>query len=130
MDQRIAWARAEIERQLAKPLDIKRLAATVNLSPSRFSHLFQTETGLPPIRFLRERRMERARVLLERTFLTVKEIMAQVGCSDPSHFTRDFRRYHGMPPREWRMAIGRGTGEPSEQDPPTDSPPRQRTRGS
>ena len=44
--------------------------------------------------------MERARTLLERTFLTVKQAMTQVGISDASHFARDYRRYHGFTPSE------------------------------
>ena len=112
MDRRIAWAVEEIERRLAEPLDIGRLAAGVNLSPSHFSHIFRAQVGVSPIKFVRVRRMERAAVLLERTFLSVKEVMAQVGCNDPSHFTRDFRRHHGFAPREWRLAIGARTHEP------------------
>jgi AraC family transcriptional regulator of arabinose operon len=144
MDRRITWAIAEIERGLAEPLDINRLAAAVNLSPSRFSHLFRAQVGLSPIRFVRDRRMERASVLLERTFLSVKQVMADVGCNDPSHFARDFRRYHGLAPREWRIAGGLRTHELSssaidaaadnsteerQQDTPTKSRHRQRGRG-
>lgn len=104
MDGRIEWATAEIERRLDEPLNIPRLAHAVNLSPSRFSHLFRKEAGVSPMRFVRDRRMARAAVLLERTFLSVKEVMARVGCNDPSHFARDFRAYHGVAPRAWRMA--------------------------
>jgi hypothetical protein len=46
--------------------------------------------------------MMQATALLERTFLTIKEVRAVIGCNDASHFARDFRRFHGMPPREWR----------------------------
>jgi transcriptional regulator GlxA family with amidase domain len=42
--------------------------------------------------------MTRARVLLERTNLSVAEVMAQVGIGDRSHFVRDFQRAHGVPP--------------------------------
>jgi AraC-like DNA-binding protein len=120
---------SEIERQLSQPLNIKGLAAEVNLSRSHFCHLFRAEVGVSPLRFLRERRMEWARVLLERTFLSVKEVMTRVGCSDPSHFARDFRMYHGVSPREWRIAVGRGRRELAPQDRPRDSPHRQRGRG-
>jgi AraC family transcriptional regulator, arabinose operon regulatory protein len=116
MDHRIAWAIDEIERCLAEPLDIRRLAAAVNLSPSRFSHLFRAQAGVSPMRFVRDLRMERASVLLARTFLTVKQVMAQVGCNDPSHFARDFRRCHGSAPREWRLAVGARAQEPFSTD--------------
>jgi AraC family transcriptional regulator of arabinose operon len=136
---------AEIQQRMGEPFDINSFAAAVNLSPSRFSHLFRAETGLSPLRYVRNQRMERARVLLERTFLNVKEVMARVGCNDPSHFARDFRRYHGRPPREWRAAVGGARHEPFLESPfeaadqpstdargqesPTDSRRRQRTRG-
>ena len=103
MDTRIRWAVTEIDKKLDAPLDVRRLAASVNLSASRFAYLFRRDVGMSPARFVRQRRLERARELLESTFLSVKEVMAQVGFSDPSHFTRDFRRWHGLGPRAWRQ---------------------------
>jgi AraC-like DNA-binding protein len=102
MDARIAWALAYIARRPAEPVSATTLAAAVNLSPSRFAHLFRGEVGTSPARFLHVVRMLHARKLLEGTFLSVKEVMARVGCNDPSHFSRDFRRFHGIGPRECR----------------------------
>ena len=106
MDARIAWAVAYMRTHFAEPISVDRLAARVNLSRSRFAHLFRRDVGVSPAHFLRGVRMARARLLLERTFLTVKEVMTLVGCSDPSHFSRDFRRVHGKAPRHWRTAYG------------------------
>ena len=39
---------------------------------------------------------------LKRTWKSIKQIMARVGFNDPSHFTRDFTRRHGAPPRAIR----------------------------
>jgi AraC-like DNA-binding protein len=105
MDARIRWAMVELERRLQEPVSIAGLARATNLSPSRFTHLFRANAGVSPRSYLRTLRLARARVLIERTFLTVKEVMAQVGFTDPSHFSRDFRRMHGITPRELR---GRG----------------------
>jgi len=105
VDTRIAWAVTELEQRLAEPLDLSQLAAAVNLSRSRFGHLFLHSMGISPARYLRRRRLERARELLETTFITVKEVMARVGCNDPSHFARDFRRMYGRGPREWRTTL-------------------------
>ena len=104
MDVRVTWAIREIEEHLRSELDVPALAAAVNLSPSRFAHLFRRETGLSPARFVRRRRLDRASVLLESTFLSVKEVMASVGINDASYFTRAFRERHGLSPREWRAA--------------------------
>jgi AraC-like DNA-binding protein len=119
MGSRIGNAPQIIEEHLAEPLTVAFLAQEFNLSPSRFAHLFRQEFGISPMRYLHAQRMERARLLLEETFLTVKEIMVRVGCSDPSHFARDFRRAYGLPPKEWRVARKASSPrEPSKEEPP------------
>jgi transcriptional regulator GlxA family with amidase domain len=102
MDPRVAHIIGRMETALDQEVPVSALAAAVNLSASRFAYLFRRETGLPPARYLHRLRMERARNLLERTCLTVTEVMAYVGVNDPSHFSRDFRRYHGVPPTALR----------------------------
>ena len=103
MDPRITHVITSMERDLDGRLTIGMLAGAVSLSPSRLTVLFRQETGVTPVRYLRGLRMERARLLLERTFLSVKEVMAFVGVNDPSHFTRDFSRHHGVPPSRLRQ---------------------------
>src|SRR5215204_4945745 len=83
MDQRIATVINSMETELAGRFTVTALAVAVNLSLSRFSCLFRCETGVSPARYLHTLRMERARLLLERTFLSVKEVMALVGVRDP-----------------------------------------------
>jgi AraC-like DNA-binding protein len=51
----------------------------VNLSPSRFAHLFRRETGIPPARYLHDLRMARARLSSNGTLLSVNEVMAFAG---------------------------------------------------
>lgn len=109
VDPRITWAVAEMHRRLAQPLSIAALAAHVNLSASRFRQLFVAQTGCAPAQYLQRVRLRRARLLLERTFLTVKEVMALVGYNDPSHFSKDFRAYHGLPPSALRSAAAAGS---------------------
>ena len=115
MDPRIAHVIRSMEADIDGRLTVTALAAAVNLSTSRFAALFRAETGVSPARYLRTLRMERARLLLERTFLTVKEVMAFVGVKDPSHFSRDFSRHHGVAPsrlreRSWAPERWRGRG--------------------
>jgi hypothetical protein len=57
---------------------------------------------MPPIRYLRLLRMERAKDLLESSFLSVKEIAYQVGLNDESHFVRDFKSTYGFSPALYR----------------------------
>lgn len=128
MDQRITRLLARMEEHLADPITVDALGAAVNLSGSRLAHLFSREVGMPPARYLHELRMQRARALLERTLLPVRQVMASVGINDPSHFARDFRRYHGLSPSEVRNRASaadrprpyrqvHSTGSPDGQEP-------------
>lgn len=121
-DPRITWIVDYMQRRLDEPMTVRRLASLVNLSPSRFSSLFAAQTGTSPALYLQRARLRRARLLLERTFLSVKKVMALVGYSDPSHFARDFRRAHGLAPSEIRTpSVDRPTlkriGPPRARDP-------------
>ena len=62
--------------------------------------------------FRRELRMERAKGLLESSFLSVKEIAFQVGLNDESHFVRDFKSTYGYSPAIYRLQFKRnGDGQ-------------------
>ena len=104
MDPRIARTVAGIEHDLSRRVTLPALAASVNLSPSRFALLFQQEVGMSPGRYVRTRRLDRARILLETTALSVREVMTSVAITDAGRFARDFRTHFGMRPLEWRAA--------------------------
>jgi transcriptional regulator GlxA family with amidase domain len=46
--------------------------------------------------------MQKAKELLEDSFLTIKEIMTQIGILDKNHFARGFRQTFGTTPTEHR----------------------------
>ena len=104
MDPRIARVVAAIEHDVSRRVTLPGLAASVNLSPSRFALLFHQEVGISPGRYVRARRLERARLLLETTPLSVREVMTSVAMTDAGRFARDFRTHFGMRPLEWRSA--------------------------
>ena len=83
-------------------LSLSEFAQSVNLSVWRLCHIFKSDVGMPPIRYLRLLRMERAKDLLESSFLSVKEIAYQVGLNDESHFVRDFKSTYGFSPALYR----------------------------
>jgi len=102
MDQRVRTVIDVMLEEIARPIAVSELARRVHLSRSRLTHLFRAEVGCSPGRYLRQVRLDRARQLVEESSLSIKEIMARVGISDPSHFTRDFTRRHGASPRKIR----------------------------
>lgn len=95
-------------------LSLAEFAQSVNLSVWRLCHIFKSDVGMPPIRYLRQLRMERAKQLLESSFLSVKEIAFQVGLNDESHFVRDFKSTYGYSPALYRSQFrnnGSGNGQ-------------------
>jgi AraC-like DNA-binding protein len=94
---------------LHKDLSLSRLAQSVNLSVWRLCHVFRTDVGMSPIQYLRLLRMEKAKHLLETSFLSVKEITHDVGLNDESHFVRDFKAVYGFPPTRYRNLFNDGS---------------------
>ena len=110
MDQRVKKAIAEMEKHLNAELSLDVLAESVNLSTSRFRHLFKTETGTTPAQYLKSLRMSRARELVETTFLNIKEIMCSIGVRDKRHFAKDFEKTYGLTPTQYRARCRSGGG--------------------
>ena len=102
-DPRVTFALSFMSQHLNERISMSELAARVELSQSRFRALFSAYTGTSPGHYLQTLRLQRARLLLERSFLSVKQVREAVGYADPSHFARDFRRQHGRPPTEFRF---------------------------
>ena len=105
MDRRIELITSKIKANTAAAWDTAGLAALVNLSPSRFRHLFKQETGTTPAQYLKEFRLRKAEKMLRTTFLSIKQILKQVGIGSNAHFVRDFRRKYGTTPTAYRRRI-------------------------
>ena len=102
MDLRVKTVIALMRDGLGQELKVCQMAHSVSLTASHFSRLFKAETGLSPYKYLKILRMKKAKVLLESTFLNVKEIMNRVGVRDESHFVRDFKIICGTTPARYR----------------------------
>ena len=102
MDRRVKLAIEDIENDLARAWTVAQLASLVNLSTSRFRHLFKEETGQSINQYLRERRLERAEHMLRTTFISVKEVTLRLGLSSTNHFVKYFKRKYGVTPGAYR----------------------------
>lgn len=102
MDQRIRTTIALMETHLQGELSLEELAQSVNLSASRFRHLFKAETGVAPAQYLKVIRLRRAQELITTTYLSMKQVMSSVGVHDTGHFAKDFKRMYGLTPGEYR----------------------------
>lgn len=116
MDQRVRRIQQVMRDDLSRELPLADLAKSVNLSVWRLCHIFRTDVGTSPIQYLKSLRMEKAKWLLETSFLSVKEITHSVGLSDKSHFVRDFKRAYGVPPTLYRLVFNSGTPNESKAE--------------
>lgn len=104
-DPRILRALNLIRR--AESMRPEAIAAHLNLSTSRFRHLFKKEMGISVRHFQKQAQLTRARELLRSSDLSVKEITAIVGIRDVSHFTRDYKALHKQTPSQTRESCNR-----------------------
>lgn len=96
-----------LEATLDEDHSLAALAALVGLSPGHFLKAFKAAIGVPPHRYLMARRIQKARLLLSETKLSIGDIAATVGYADVAYFTRLFRTETGLPPAQWRRERAR-----------------------
>lgn len=98
----VLGVQAWIDRRFAQPASIAHLAALADLAPTYFAGRFRELVGIPPMAYLRERRLTHAALLLERTGMPVKAVAAACGFAQDGHFNHLFRRRFGTSPLDWR----------------------------
>lgn len=110
LDKRVEKILEMMRDDVRCEVSLGEFAQSVNLSVWRLCHIFKSDVGMPPIKYLRLLRMERAKGLLESSFLSVKEIAYQVGLNDESHFVRDFKSTYGYSPAIYRAQFRHNGG--------------------
>ena len=80
-------------------ISIEMLASMCNRSLTSFKKEFKSIFGMPPHRWIVEKRLERARMLLISTNKTVSEVGTECGFANISHFIKLFKRRFGTTPK-------------------------------
>lgn len=96
--QRIAKVIEVLNNEFAQPLKVDNLAKKASMSASSFYHHFKEVTGMSPIQFQKQLRLQEARRLLLTEDLEAAEAAFQVGYESPSHFNREYSRKFGLSP--------------------------------
>jgi len=100
---------ALIEHHLADEeegrVGLRAVARDVCMSYFHFSRAFKQAMGMTATSYIAERRIERAKKMLEETELPISEIALRSGFSSQSHFTTAFRRLAGATPKAFRTAL-------------------------
>ena len=91
-----------LEAHYAEELTLERIAESAGISATEAMRCFRRSIGVSPIRFLKERRLQRAAGMLRNTEQSISEIAASCGFWDMSYFTKVFRQLYGLTPTAYR----------------------------
>ena len=95
---RMTEAIRQLQARFAEAVRMEDLAADLGMSTSTFYERFKGVTGMTPLQFQKEVRLQEARRLLLADDLDAATAGYRVGYNDPSHFSRDYKRLFGAPP--------------------------------
>jgi two-component system response regulator YesN len=86
-----------------KHLTLEDIAAQVFLSPYYLSHIFKQETGMTVMDYFSQVKMEMAKKLLRDPRYNVVQIAEKLGYSDPSYFSKVFKKKEGITPSKFKQ---------------------------
>jgi len=106
MDQPISdameWLSGPSDGRWLSPADV---AARVGLSPETFRKRFTRSVGLPPARFQKQKKIERACAALYQGPPSLKQLASDLGYFDEFHFSKAFKQVVGQPPSAYRRRL-------------------------
>ena len=108
-DEEILRAQEIIERELSRNPSVEQLARRVAMSRRNFVRRFKSATGNVPREYLQRVRIEAAKRALEQSERTVATVSSAVGYEDVVAFRKQFQRWTGLNPSEYRTRYGQRT---------------------
>ena len=97
---RVNQALLKIRESYQERLSIQALARDSGLSVSAFHRAFKNITGVSPLQYLKEIRLNKAKSLILNQGMNIGEAATLVGYESQSQFSREFKRYFGSSPSE------------------------------
>ncbi len=101
---KLADAVTFMEDNIEEPISLNEITAHVGLSRRQLERLFQKYLHCVPTRYYMRLRLMHARQLLLQTHLSIVEVASASGFVSTPHFSKCYREYFGIPPREERRA--------------------------
>ncbi|MBE6779007.1 MAG: helix-turn-helix domain-containing protein [Ruminococcaceae bacterium] len=91
-----------IDRHYAQTVRLEDLARVAGMSPKYFCRVFRAMTHYTPMNYVNIYRIEQAAYLLDTTDLSITEVGTRCGFWESSHFTKVFKQYKHITPRQYR----------------------------
>ncbi|AEI40114.1 AraC family transcriptional regulator [Paenibacillus mucilaginosus] len=101
VEQAIRW----LTLQYYQPISIEHMAKTLGYHRTHLSKMFKQHTGMSPMQYLLQVRMERAKRLLHER-LTIEQVASSVGFADALYFSKQFKKWYGVSPSDYRNSQG------------------------
>lgn len=98
----IAIAKKYISENLNKNISRTEVAELIHLNEEYFSRLFKQGTGLTFKDYIQKKKIDRAKILLTESSLSISIVASKVGYDNLSHFSKMFRKITGYTPQEYR----------------------------
>jgi transcriptional regulator GlxA family with amidase domain len=88
--------------RIDKNINMEKLASELGVGYSWFRRMFRHYTGLPPVQYFLELKLNKAKELLVNTSLPIKEIAVITGFESQFYFSKFFKNRVGMSPIKYR----------------------------
>ncbi len=95
-------AKQYIQRNYAEEINLKMIAKAVGLSPKYLSALFVQRCNVTIGAYIKNIRIESAKIMLEKTGISIGEVSRSVGYQDAMYFSKLFKKSTGVSPKSWR----------------------------
>ncbi len=95
-----------IRLNYSNQVSVVDIASRVGMSESSFHQKFRAVTGTTPLQYLKSLRLFEAHNMLILDNTTVTSAAFAVGYESPNHFSRDFSKRFGFPPKDARRHAG------------------------
>ena len=94
-----------IDMHVHEPIKVSQLAALANVHPVYFARAFKASCGMSVLKYVRQRRVMAAAVVMENKPTRLVDVANQFGFADQAHFSRVFREEFGATPSKFRARI-------------------------
>lgn len=96
-------------------ITLEEISSEVNLTPPSFSRYFKKQTGKTFTQFVNEVRLVHASKLLAEKPIPISEVCFESGFNNFSHFTKQFKKFSGQSPSDYRNELKKMIGPEIEQ---------------